>query len=229
MTVDFAQVAIQRADFAKSNDMFDRLLTRDNLALIALLENRLTGTKVIVANAHLYWDPLYRDVKLIQTAILVETLKDIAQWFQSVPPHRPPLTNGDATSASLSLQQQDAPTYEDWREIPLIVSGDFNSVPGSGVYDFLAEGRVPSNHPDFMDYVYGKFTADGLKHEFGLRSAYADVAEFSLTNYVPSFEGVLDYIWYNTQALGVNRVLGEVDHEYLSRTVGFPNAHFPSE
>jgi CCR4-NOT transcription complex subunit 6 len=50
-----------------------------------------------------------------------------------------------------------------------------------------------------------------------------------MTNNTPSFAGTSDYIWYSTETLAVTRVLGEVDKKYLETTVGFPNAHFPSE
>ena len=208
--------------------MFNRLLSRDHIAVVALLENIHTGSRLIVSNTHILWDTAMRDVKLIQTGILVDSLLGIAQWFAQLPPRMPtpPLTSNGDSSVPPPLTP---PTYSDWKDIPLIVAGDFNSMPGSGVYDYMTLGRVPSNHPDFMDYVYGKFTADGLKHEFGLRSAYADIGELPMTNYTSGFEGVLDYIWYNTGVLSVNRVLGEVDPEYIARTVGFPNAHFPSE
>ncbi|KAF8332849.1 Endonuclease/exonuclease/phosphatase [Cantharellus anzutake] len=225
-TIDFAQVAIQRDDFLKNNDMFDRLLARDHIALVTLMENRKTGGRLIVANAYLLWDPAYRDVKLIQTGILMEMLKEIADWFARYPP-RPPSEREPDPDPSNPLPPD--PTYANGKEIPLVLAGDFNSIPGSGVYDFLLEGHVPSNHPDFMDYSYGKFTADGLRHDFGLRSAYAGIGELPLTNHTPSFDGVIDYIWHATSTLAVNAVLGEVDQEYLSKVIGFPNPHFPSD
>ena len=36
-----------------------------------------------------------------------------------------------------------APHYSSGRKIPTILCGDFNSTPGSGVYQFLSEGKVP--------------------------------------------------------------------------------------
>jgi CCR4-NOT transcription complex subunit 6 len=111
----------------------------------------------------------------------------------------------------------------------MIVCGDFNSIPESGVYEFLSKGSVPPNHPDFMDHVYGDYTSKGLNHKLGLKSAYASVGELPITNYTPSFEGGIDYIWYNAESIAVNAVLGEVDQTYLSKVVGFPNAHFPSD
>jgi len=228
VTIDYAQVAIQRDDFTKNNDMFDRLLARDDIAVVALLENKRTGSRLIVANTHLFWNPMFRDVKLIQAGILIDSLNGIAQWFAQLPPPQHPLTNGDASSEA-KQQRPPPPTYSDPKDIPLIVSGDFNSIHDSGVYSFISDGKVPSTHPDFMEYEYGKFIADGLRHDFGLRSVYADASEVPITNHVPHFKEAIDYIFHNTSALSVNKVLGEVDPDYLSKVVGLPNAHFPSE
>ncbi|KAF8588647.1 hypothetical protein K439DRAFT_1334624 [Ramaria rubella] len=221
--IEFNQVALQRPDFKKTDDMFNRVLTKDHIAVVALLESRATGSRLVVANVHIHWDPEYRDVKLVQTALLMDELQKISDRFARLPPRIPP-----------HLQAEDPtcpppPTYSDGSKIPTIVCGDFNSIPGSGVYDFLANGTVPSDHPDFMSHVYGNYTSDGLKHRLNLKSAYAGVGELPLTNYVPGFQGVIDYIWYTTTNLSVTSLLGEVDTGYLSKVVGFPNAHFPSD
>lgn len=222
--VEFNQSALQRPDIKKTEDMFNRVITKDHIAVIVLLENRKTGSRLIVANAHIHWDPEYRDVKLIQTSLLMDELAKIADRFARLPPRllNPDGKNGDEAPLP-------PPTYENGTKIPMILCGDFNSVPDSGVYEFLSRGSVPSNHPDFMSHSYGNYTADGLKHNMGLRSAYAGVGELPITNYTPSFEGVIDYIWHTTSTLSVSAVLGEVDPAYLSKVVGFPNAHFPSE
>lgn len=68
---------------------------------------------ILVCTAHIHWDPEYSDVKLIQTMMLVHEIKtfvdDILQK-SSVPP-------------SQKL---------DPNVIPLILCGDFNSLPDSG-------------------------------------------------------------------------------------------------
>ena len=221
--IEFNQVALQRPDFKKTDDMFNRVLTKDHIAVVALLESRATGSRLIVANVHVHWDPEYRDVKLVQAALLMDELQKISDRFARLPPRLPPyLQAEDPTSPPL-------PTYADGSKIPTIVCGDFNSIPESGVYDFLANGTVPSDHPDFMSHVYGNYTSDGLKHRLNLKSAYASIGELPLTNHTPGFQGVIDYIWYTTANLSVTSLLGEVDTGYLSKVVGFPNAHFPSE
>lgn len=226
--VEFSTVAMQRADFKKTDDMFNRVLGKDHIAVVCCFESKETGTRLVVVNAHIHWDPQYRDVKLVQVALLIEEVEKIANSFAKYPPRLPPQvspTNGlDKTVSS-----KPPPTYSDGTKIPLIICGDFNSVPQSGVYELLSAGSVPPNHPDFMAHLYGKYTSEGLRHRFGLKSAYSVAGEIPVTNYTPSYQGVIDYIWFSTGNLAVNAVLGEVDKEYLEKVVGFPNAHFPSE
>jgi len=212
--IEFSTVAMQRPDFKKTDDMFNRVLGKDQIAVICLLEVKETGTRVILANVHIHWDPAYRDVKLVQVALLIDEIEKVAANFARLPP-RPDTPR--------------APVYSDGTKIPLIICGDFNSVPSSGVFEFLANGTVPPDHPDFMSHLYGRYTIDGLRHRLGLKSANATAGEAPLTNYTPSYQGEIDYIWYSTANLAVNAVLGEVDRGYLEKVVGFPNAHFPSE
>jgi CCR4-NOT transcription complex subunit 6 len=82
-----------------------------------------------------------------------------------------------------------------------------------------------------MSHTYGRYTSEGIRHRLGLKSAYAGLPdeEVPLTNYTPSFRGVIDYVFYSAANLAVNKVLGEVDKGYLEKVVGFPNAHFPSD
>lgn len=214
---------MQRPDFKKTDDMFNRVLQRDDIAVVTLFENRITGTRVILAQTHIFWDPQYRDVKLVQVALLVDEIEKIAARFALYPP-RPPQPGDSTDSPSKPL-----PHYSDGTKIPTIICGDFNSVPESGVYEYLANGSVPADHADFMQHTYGVYTSEGMRHKIGLKSAYSGIGELSVTNYVPSFQGAIDYIWYSSNNLTVTGLLGDIDKDYLSKVVGFPNAHFPSE
>lgn len=235
---------MQRQDFKKTDDMFNRVLGKDHIAVVCLFENIHTGTRFIIANAHIHWDPAYRDVKVVQVALLVEEVEKLANSFAKYPP---PILDGRGSS-TLDGSEKDPivesspplrspqsprqpPIYNDGSKIPLIICGDFNSVPVSGVYEFLSNGTLPSNHADFMSHTYGRYTSEGIRHRLGLKSAYAGLPEdeVPLTNYTPSFRGVIDYVFYSAANLAVNKVLGEVDKAYLDKVVGFPNAYFPSE
>jgi len=154
----------------------------------------------------------------------VDEIDKVASYFCKLPP-RPPANSDDKSNPS----PRPPPLYTDATKIPLIISGDFNSVPSSSIYEFLSNGYVPPDHPDFMSHLYGKYTTEGIRHRFSLKSAYAAAGDPPLTNYTPSYQGEIDYIWYGTANLAVNAVLGGVDKSYLEKVVGFPNVHFPSD
>lgn len=225
--VEFSAVAMQRQDFKKTDDMFNRVLGKDHIAVVCLLEDKVSGTRFIVANAHIHWDPAYSDVKLVQVALLMDEIEKMASNFAKYPPRKP--SPGETGPDGQPLRPP--PTYTDGTKIPLIVCGDYNSGPISGVCEFLSNGTLSPNHPDFLSHMYGRYTDEGLHHNLGLKNAYAGLPsnEFPLTNHTSNFSGILDHIWYSGANLAVNAVLGEVDKSYLEKVVGFPNAHFPSE
>ncbi|GAA5835565.1 hypothetical protein JCM11251_002965 [Rhodosporidiobolus azoricus] len=216
--IEFNQIALRRPDFKKTEDMFNRVMTKDNIAVVTLLEHRASGARLIVANAHIHWDPEFRDVKLVQVAMLMDELNKIANDFAKLP-----------ARMNLAEGYDKAPHYANGSKIPTVICGDFNSVPDSGVYEFLQSGRIDPEHEDFMSHVYGNYTSEGLNHRLNLKSAYSHVNELPFTNYTPGFKGTIDYVWYTAPSLAVTGLLGDVDTSYVGRTVGFPNCHFPSD
>ncbi|KAI9736954.1 MAG: Glucose-repressible alcohol dehydrogenase transcriptional effector [Cirrosporium novae-zelandiae] len=236
--IDFANTAINRPDMKGEHDIFNRVMPRDNIAVVAFLENRVTGSRLIVVNVHIFWDPSFEDVKLVQTAILMEQVAKLASKYAKYP------ACTDKVAIRFSEQSDDSTPitppeplpepgpsleYSLGSQIPLVICGDFNSTRDSGVYQLLSQGYVPNTHPDLERWTYGSFTRDGISHPLNLKSSYGNIGELPFTNYTPGFTDVIDYIWYSTNALQVTALLGEVDPEYLQRVPGFPNDHFPSD
>jgi len=62
---------------------------------------------LVVCTAHIHWDPEFCDVKLIQSMMLVHELQKLLDIV--------------ALKYSLNVQQ-----------IPVLICGDFNSLPDSG-------------------------------------------------------------------------------------------------
>ena len=236
MVVDFGSTAINRQDMKGAHDIFNRVMPRDNISVVTFLENRLTGSRIMVGNAHIYWDPTYADVKLVQVAILMEAIsKKAEEWSR-----RPPCTDkaiyrhteeDEALDAGLDSTSTLGPSleYSTGSQIPLVLCGDFNSDGGSGVYELITKGELTGAHRDLASRSYGNFTREGMFHPFKLNSAYAMMGELEFTNYTPNFTGVIDYIWYSVNSMEVKGLLGNVDEQYLRRVPGFPNAHFPSD
>ncbi|KAF2400091.1 transcription factor [Trichodelitschia bisporula] len=237
--IDFAGTAITRPDMKGEHDVFNRIMTRDNIAVVSFFENRLTGSRLIVSNTHTFWDEAYKDVKLVQVAIMMEQISKIAQKYANWPavPEKDKVlfrySNGDKEDGDDAEEVVRGPVpsldYTDAPSIPMIVCGDFNSTPGSGIYNLITQGSLENHHQDLGEFKYGLFTRDGMKHPFALKSSYSHINELQFTNYTPGFSGVLDYIFYSTNTLQVRGLLGEVDGEYLQRVPGFPNYHFPSD
>lgn len=76
------------------------------------------------------------------------------------------------------------------RSIPLLLCGDLNSLPESGVVEYLSKGRVTAIHPDFKELGYEDClrklstsdSKDFYSHGFNLESSYTkDVIPY--TNY----------------------------------------------
>ncbi|WVR09629.1 glucose-repressible alcohol dehydrogenase transcriptional effector [Kwoniella sp. DSM 27419] len=221
--VEFNQLAIAKTDM-RTEDMFNRVMSRDNIAVVAALEFRISGARLLVANSHIYWDHRYRDVKLVQIGMLMEELEKIAENFSRLPAK---LSSDPEYNLGRGPPKYDR--MEKGRDIPLILCVDLNSLSGSAVYDYLSSGEIAGNHEDFMSHVYGPYTNKGLRHRLGLRSSCASFGEMRMTNHTPTFAAAIDYIFYTPKSMKVTSVLGDVDREYLDKTVGFPNAHFPSD
>ena len=94
-----------------------RRFKRNNVAVAACLKHSHTKELFVVASVHLYWNPASEDVKLLQSKYI-----------------------------SLRLSQFAASVKEPGEELPppIIVCGDFNSLPKSdgGVYDFWTLGSA---------------------------------------------------------------------------------------
>jgi CCR4-NOT transcription complex subunit 6 len=116
-------------------------MPKDNVGLVALLRvktaalpNDEDGPRfpqepyVLVVNAHVHWDPEYCDVKLIQCIMLSSRLRQIAE---------------DVSVRFYGLTTPDA------QKVPIIFTGDMNSLPDSGVLEFFLKGQISYLHKDF--------------------------------------------------------------------------------
>jgi CCR4-NOT transcription complex subunit 6 len=221
--IEFQRLALARHSTITSDDDrsgHERLLSRDNIAIVAvfeLLEDKPPARpgrhqkppppqRVIVCNTHVHWNPELCDVKLMQTQMMMEELMTLRSKLRAESPSSKP--------------------------IPMIVCGDFNSEPTSGVYELLSQGQLPPDHPEFGHYRYGQYSQQGLKHNIPLVSVYNHAAqgEPPFTNYTATYVGVLDYIFFSKDALRPCGVLEHVSEQTItSQGYALPSPHFPSD
>ncbi|XP_057332197.1 CCR4-NOT transcription complex subunit 6-like [Microplitis mediator] len=226
--VEFNQLAMANAE--GSDNMLNRVMPRDNIGLAALLrtteaawDNGIPSDPaqiqqpILVCTAHIHWDPEYCDVKLIQTMMLSNELRTmLEQASQSFRPgHKPDASN-----------------------VQLLLCGDFNSLPDSGVIEFLTSGRVASDHRDFKDLTYksclqkisGCDKPNEFIHSFKLASAYSEDI-MPCTNYTYDFKGIIDYIFYSKLNMTPLGILGPLSADWFreNNVVGCPHPHIPSD
>ncbi|CAG8961853.1 hypothetical protein HYFRA_00014044 [Hymenoscyphus fraxineus] len=236
--IDMANIAINRPDMKLQTDIFNRVMPRDNIAVVAFLENRMTGSRIMIVNTHLHWDPVYADVKLIQMAILVENVTKLAEKYSKKPPSnekekRAGLVDENGRPETEVADFAPSQEYSSNTQIPLLICGDLNSTSDSSVYELLSKGSVKASHRELKEHQYGNFSKHGIEHPFQLRSAYSSIEKtpdrLTFTNYTPSFADVIDHLWYSTNTIELTSLLGSVDPEYMKTVPGFPNHHFPSD
>ncbi|CZS93199.1 hypothetical protein WAI453_000890 [Rhynchosporium graminicola] len=241
--IDFRAIALSRPEMKNQKnqeDIFNRVMPRDHIGVATFFENRQTGSRLVLVNTHLFWDPAYADVKLIQTAILLGEVSRLAEKYADWPACKDKktysLADEDAhQDASPEPTPQASKEYATKTAIPLVICADQNSTPDSSVFELLAKGAVRPDHPELLGRAYGNFTKEGggIEHPFSLRSAYTNLDKSPLavpfTNYVPTFKGIIDHIWYSTNVLENISLLGQVDPEYMKTVPGFPNYHYPSD
>ncbi|KRX46390.1 CCR4-NOT transcription complex subunit 6 [Trichinella sp. T8] len=223
--IEFTQLAIANANGCQQ--MLNRVMTRDNIALAAVLQpttcvlrnnsshwhTKNNCIPLIVCTAHIHWDPEFCDVKLVQTMMLVQELGYLVD----------------------SVAQQRHLTTD---QIPLLVCGDLNSVPASGVHEFLATGKIACDHPDFKDFrgttclqkLSSTKDTNNYAHQMKLETAY-DSSMISFTNFTLDFKGIIDYVFSTPSSLLRLGVLGAVDITWLldSKYMGCPNPSIPSD
>ncbi|ETW45553.1 hypothetical protein PFNF135_00072 [Plasmodium falciparum NF135/5.C10] len=193
-------------------DAFLRELSkRKSIANMVILELS-KQTYLGICNCHIHWNPLYPDIKLYHTYLII---RDFYEFIQN--------------------------TVQDIPFIPLLLIGDFNSTPhidhkkedeiiqASGVYELITTGRISKNHahhPARLRKSEAFYSYPELKIP-PFKSVFKEIngKEPEFTNKTPSFEGCIDYIFY--------KELIPISTETIPRNLKdikmLPNEHFPSD
>ncbi|KAL2466267.1 Carbon catabolite repressor protein 41 [Abeliophyllum distichum] len=109
-------------------------------------------------------------------------------------------------------------------DIPMLVCGDFNSVPGSAPHALLAMGKLP------LVSAYSSFArvATGLGLEQRRRMDPA-TNEPLFTNCTRDFIGTHDYIFYSADSLTVESLLELLDEDSLRKDTALPSPEWSSD
>ncbi|CAM0146696.1 unnamed protein product [Urochloa decumbens] len=136
-------------------------------------------------------------------------------------------------------------------DIPMLVCGDFNSIPGSTSHGLLAMGKVDQMHPDLpVDPLGILRPLSKLTHQLPLVSAYSSFARMAsvgydldhqrrrmdpatneplFTNCTRDFTGTIDYIFYTADSLTVESLLELLDEDSLRKDTALPSPEWSSD
>ena len=211
--VEFNSIARMR--HGNDKRLLNRLL-RDNVAQIVAFEVNMAGQthpggrrQVCIANTHINASVEFADVKLWQTQhLLMEVERMMTQISGSI------------------------------NTLPMVLAGDFNSLPGSDPHTLLSSGGVTLG--EASDLVRDL----PLRHALPLRSALATVGahvnasaeshelqkmEPPYTNFTAHFVGTLDYMWYTYDRLSVGGLMEMVEDRLVQETTALPSPTFSSD
>lgn len=116
--LNFFQKIIADPRFSTNQDLLNRNMRMDNVSLITVLE-KIEGEQLIVVNTHIFWDPEYADVKLLQIILLIEEIEKTKHKYKNASV----ILMGDLNSL------RDSPVYK------LIVERKIDG-NGFGLYDY---------------------------------------------------------------------------------------------
>uniref|UniRef100_A0A8R1DX84 poly(A)-specific ribonuclease n=1 Tax=Caenorhabditis japonica TaxID=281687 RepID=A0A8R1DX84_CAEJA len=209
--VEFGQVATNKG---ASENMINRVMPRDNIALTAVLKikenvyanrrmsippnDNVVGNPLVVCTAHIHWDPEFCDVKLVQSMMMAHEVAGLL---------------GDVSKRYNITQQQ----------VPILICGDLNSLPDSGVFEYLSRGQISRRHLDLKKFAddpsMERFACPTdkslLAHPLRVDSA-CDTSAIPFTNYTLDFKGMIDYIFATPQSLARLGILGPFDPSWVT-------------
>jgi len=194
-TVRFGDFSMA-ADVAATSQFASFLANREDGAVLALLRDTKTDRLLLAVSTHLFWDPNYPEIKAAQAHILCASIQRFAE------------EHGAATRDTIAA-------------LPVIIGGDFNSLPWkhysdefdavepggklvSGAYELLTQGKLHATHPHHPAMrKHNAQHASKLRNvsfnTSGMRLCSASVeawgAEPSFTNRTSGFSGCLDYVF----------------------------------
>ena len=164
----------------------DARFVRDCVATMALLvakeketgDEKCKGRPVLVASAHLFWDPAHADVKLAQAERL---LAEAADFLRAEAERTSAEAEGGRLSGRASDDESALASSSTTRarlvadSTPIVLAGDFNSLPGSDVHARALRGvLLPRAEAENAEGYEGAEARDRSLRYRSLRSAYAD-------------------------------------------------------
>ena len=123
-----------------------------NQALLCLLEHIDSGQKLIVVSTHFHWNSELDYVKYAQGVWL---LKSISEFLKK-------------NQLSVGEENEEKDDFFSSSNIPLIVSGDFNSEPSSTLLHLMNDQKVNTENLEEFTKLAGTYNQEESREQFAL-------------------------------------------------------------
>jgi len=206
-------------------------LKQNNVAIICVLRDTSTGGFYIVVSAHLFYNPKFTEVKVLQAVHLLDRIDKM-------------------------ISRSPEKKY-----LGLIIGADLNSLPNSCVYKIFTQGKLVEDSVEYPEMPleaekYVRNTLHNLKHVPFVTSAYKFAGDYEREDLVttfsleykgwkekenrPEFYGVIDYIFWrrfgsddqdeaSAPVVSTLKLPSLTECKNMPSPVGFPRDNYPSD
>lgn len=117
-------------------------LDRENVAIIGLFEPRnpylaSIDSRIAIGTTHLLFNPKRGDIKINQIRLLLAEMSNMARKDNN----KASLLNGQGANSSCHMNGQSDAGPINADNYPVILCGDFNTLPGSPIHQFMIKGN----------------------------------------------------------------------------------------
>jgi mRNA deadenylase 3'-5' endonuclease subunit Ccr4 len=184
--------------------------TREKLNQVVMvrLKDIESEKRILACSTHLYWDPAYPDIKLLQSYLLAKEIEEFSQGCSGV-----------VVGADLNSVPDASAVYE-------LLMGSGAVETSHGQHPVSLRSNKLNKRLKGVDSVSVPALVIGKPY----RSAFREIngSEPRYTNYTSSFKGCLDYVMLDG-SLKVHSVEPILSDEELCSETALPNSMMPSD
>ncbi|KAF6252797.1 hypothetical protein COO60DRAFT_1628447 [Scenedesmus sp. NREL 46B-D3] len=209
----------------RHNRFLQALSQREEGCLLALLRHKPSQQQLLAVSTHLFWNPLFPDVKVAQAALLCSSIAAFLQRHGLEPGQVPLAVGGDFNSmwqkyssdqwdqlwggsVDSSMETGSAEGSLDEDAVAAAVSGGSGSRSRRGTRSRAGKGSSSSSLVDYS------FHTSQLQLDSSYHMAHG--REPPLTTRTSRFSGTLDYLWLSRQ------------HWRVASTLAMPYSELPA-
>ncbi|KAF2358650.1 Endonuclease/exonuclease/phosphatase [Trinorchestia longiramus] len=189
----------------KNSKLLERILGRNTVLQACVLECLTQGLVehqrqlLLVCNTHFYFHPDADHIRLLQAGIAFTLIEQLVARLEA------------AEKGCL---------------VRVLVCGDLNSTPDTGVYQLATLRHVGADHQGWKSALGEEVEGVELRQTLPMASACGTP---TYTNYSVPFQGCIDWIFYRTDSLRVENVVPMPSHEVVTEHLSLPSPKFPSD